>query len=70
MKLNSNLSKLNALKVSADGKLSGGFASLNSTQMRKINGGKKQADGNVNCVNTQDCSGGGGNEQCTNTVSC
>lgn len=69
MKLNKNLGKLTSLKIDSDGKLTGGFASLNSSQMNKIKGGIAPADSNGYCTNTSSCTVVL-NEQCTNTVSC
>ena len=65
------LNKLVSLKFDNKGKLTGGFASLNASQMSKINGGKKQPlDTNGYCSNTIDCTSGGQNDQCTNVKSC
>ncbi|MDR7211843.1 hypothetical protein [Flavobacterium piscis] len=62
------LNKLKSLKIDSNGKLSGGFTSLNTSQMSKINGGKAPSDTNGYCTNTNGC--GGQNDQCTNTTSC
>jgi hypothetical protein len=48
-----------------NGILSGGFASLDDSQMNKIRGGKQAPDSNVVCDNKGTC-GGGDNGACTN----
>ncbi len=48
-----------------NGTLSGGFASLDASQMNKIKGGKKAPDNNVSCNNQGTCTGGD-NGICTN----
>ena len=58
------------LSIDSNGKLSGGFASLNSSQMSKINGGKKQpVDDNAYCTNKTTCNESNVS-QCTNSGTC
>ena len=58
------LKKVPSLKTE-NGTLTGGFASLNASQMSKIKGGKKQADMNASCNNPGDCTKTD-NGSCTN----
>ncbi len=67
MKSIKNVKMLTSLKVDSNGIFSGGFASLDVSQMNKIKGGKKAPDSNDYCTNGS-CSSGNG--QCTNTSSC
>lgn len=64
-----NIEKLKTLNVDSKTVLSGGFASLDSSQMNKIRGGKQAPGVNDYCTNGT-CGGDNGNGQCTNTVSC
>ena len=52
-----------------NGKFSGGFTSLNESQIEKIKGGRKGInDANTECHNKRGCSGD--NTGCTNDVQC
>lgn len=53
---------------SENGALSGGFASLDASQMNKIKGGLKK-DANTECQNSNDCTSGN-NSSCTNSGAC
>ena len=52
-----------------NGKFSGGFTSLDDSQIEKIKGGRKRLeDGNDKCHNLLQC--GGDNTGCTNDSQC
>lgn len=51
MKPSKNLGKLTSLKYDSNGILSGGFASLDDSQMNKIKGGKAPDCTNSACAN-------------------
>ncbi|MDR7211842.1 hypothetical protein J2W48_003799 [Flavobacterium piscis] len=57
------------MSVNLNGKMSGGFGSLNSTQMSKINGGKAPADSNSYCTNNTTCNEAN-TSTCTNSGTC
>ncbi|GAA3724414.1 MULTISPECIES: hypothetical protein [Flavobacterium] len=61
------IENLKTLKINSKSVLSGGFASLDESQMAKIRGGKQAPGVNDYCTNGT-C--GGGNVECTNTSSC
>jgi len=69
MKLNKNLKKLTSLSLNLNGKLSGGFASLSSSQMRRVNGGKAPDDANAYCTNNTTCNESNVSS-CTNAGTC
>ena len=61
--------KISTLKLE-NGKFSGGFTSLNDSQIEKIKGGRKRIeDGNDACHNLKSC-GLDSNTGCTNDLNC
>lgn len=68
MKTSKKISQLASLKVNLDGTFSGGFASLEASQLSKIKGGKKDIL-NIECSNTGSCTGQD-NTQCSNSGQC
>lgn len=70
MKTNKKTNEPIPLSIDSNGKLTGGFASLNIYQMSKINGGKKNPlDDNAYCTNKTTCNESNVS-QCTNSGTC
>ncbi len=68
METDKKFNQLSSLKTNGDGTLSGGFASLEDSQMNKIKGGYVY-DHDRECTNSGDCTKGD-HLGCTNTGTC